>query len=213
VKLYNYYRSGSSHRVRIALYLKGLPFEYVAIHLVREGGEQFKPEFRAVNPQAQVPVLELTEAGQTARLSQSLAIIEYLDERWPEPSLLPGGALQRAKIRQLAEIVNSGIQPLHNAIVLRRLSALGADSKAWAREFIGAGLAAFETLIAAEPGPYCLGAQVTLADVCLLPQLLGARRMDLDLAPFPRCTSVEAACLELEAFRKAAPDQQPDREP
>ena len=212
MKLYNYYRSSSSYRVRIALNLKGIPWEYVAIHLARDGGEQFKPKFQAVNPQFQVPVLELEVDGKLVRLSQSLAIIEYLDERWPDPPLLPKDALRRAKARQLAEIVNSGIQPLQNALVLRRVAALGADSKAWAREFIGLGLTAYEALIAGEPGPYSLGEQVSLPDLCLVPQIMSARRMGLDLAPFPRCTSVEAACAALEPFQKAAPDQQSDSE-
>jgi maleylpyruvate isomerase len=211
MKLYNYYRSSSSYRVRVAMNLKGLPFEYVAVHLARDGGEQFQPKFQAVNPQFQVPVLELEVDGKLVRLSQSLAIIEYLDERWPDPPLLPkDDLLRRAKARQLAEIVNSGIQPLQNALVLRRIAALGTDSKAWAREFIGLGLTAYEALIAGEDGPYSMGAQVFLPDLCLIPQIMSARRMGLDLAPFPRCTSVEAACLALEAFKKAAPDHQPD---
>jgi maleylpyruvate isomerase len=198
--------------VRIALHLKQLPFEYVAIHLAKDGGEQFRPAFKAVNPQFQVPVLELEVEGRPVRLSQSLAIIEYLDERWPDPPLLPADPLRRAKTRQLAEIINSGIQPLQNSLVLRRIASLGADSKAWAREFIGLGLTAYEALIAGEPGPYSLGPQVSLPDLCLVPQMMSARRMGLDLTPFPRCVSVEAACLKLEPFQKAAPDHQPDAE-
>jgi maleylpyruvate isomerase len=212
VKLYNYYRSSSSYRVRIALNLKGLDYEYVAVHLARDGGEQFKPEFQRVNPQSQVPVLELEDSGRTVRLTQSLAIIAYLDERWPVPALLPQGVLQRARARQLAEIVNSGIQPLQNSIVQRKVAGLGGDPKAWAREFIGIGLTAFEAIIAGEQGPYCLGESVTLADICLVPQLMSALRMGLDLDRFPRCVSVEAACLELPAFQKAAPNRQPDSE-
>jgi maleylpyruvate isomerase len=212
VKLYSYYRSSSSYRVRIALNLKGLDYEYVAIHLTRDGGEQFKPEYQALNPQSQVPVLEFEDSGRTVRLSQSMAIIEYLDERWPDPPLLPQAPLRRAKARQLAEIVNAGIQPLQNSIVQRKISAFGADAKAWAREFIGSGLHAFEAHIAEESGPYCLGESVTLPDLYLVPQLMSARRMGLDLVPFTRCVAVEAACLELAAFQRAAPNRQPDSE-
>jgi maleylpyruvate isomerase len=212
MKLYSYYRSSSSYRVRIALNLKGLPYEYASVHLARNGGEQFAAAFRAVNPQFQVPVLELEIDGKVVRLTQSLAIIEYLDERWPTPPLLPSDPLRRARARQLAEIVNSGIQPLSNALVLRRVAALGADSKAWAREFVGFGLTAYESFIAEESGPYSLGEQVTVPDLYLVPQLMGARRVGLDLASFPRCLAVEKACLALEAFQKAAPDRQPDSE-
>jgi maleylpyruvate isomerase len=212
MKLYSYYRSSSSYRVRIALNLKGQPYEYASVHLARNGGEQFTPAFQAVNPQFQVPVLELEVDGKLVRLTQSLAIIEYLDERWPTPPLLPPDPLRRAKARQLAEIINSGIQPLSNALVLRRVGALGADSKVWAREFVGFGLTAYESFIAGESGPYSLGERVTVPDLYLVPQMMGARRVGVDLAPFPRCLAVEKACLALEAFQKAAPDRQPDSE-
>jgi maleylpyruvate isomerase len=212
MKLYSYYRSSSSYRVRIALNLKGQPYEYASVHLARNGGEQFAPAFQAVNPQFQVPVLELEVDGKLVRLTQSLAIIEYLDERWPTPPLLPADPLRRAKARQLAEIINSGIQPLSNALVLRRVAALGADSKAWAREFVGFGLTAYESFISGESGPYSLGEQVTVPDLYLVPQMMGARRVGADLAPFARCLAVEKACLALEAFQKAAPDRQPDSE-
>lgn len=211
-RLYNYFRSSSSQRVRIALAMKGLPFEYVSIHLVKDGGQQWSSEYRKKSPTAMVPLLEVPApaGGEAAYLGQSLAIIEYLDELHPSPPLLPASALDRARARALAEIINSGIQPYQNLKVLKRIAGLGGDDKAWAREFITEGLAAFQASLPASDGPYCMGAQVTIADLCLVPQMHAARRFGVDLAPLSRLVGIDAACGTLTAFKAAAPEVQPD---
>lgn len=215
MKLYGYWRSSASWRVRIALHYKGLPYEYVPVHLLEGGGQQHSESYRALNPMRQVPTLEVVDAqGHVHPLTQSLAILEYLEERYPSPPLLPAEPLARARARALAELVNSGIQPLQNLAVLQRVqNELKADQKAWAAHWVQRGLEAFHTAIAGSSGPYCLGEQPTLADVCLVPQLYGARRFGVDLTPFPRLTQIEAACNLLPAFQAAHPDRQPDAVP
>lgn len=212
MKLYNYFRSSASYRVRIALQLKALPYEYVAIHLNRGGGEQFSSEFRALNPQSLVPVLE----GGAEPLTQSLAILEYLDELHPEPPLLPKGAFERARVRALALTIACDIHPLNNLRVLNYLkSELGvsADAKLrWYRHWLGAGLSAFEAQLANSryTGRFCHGDSPGLADCCLVPQLFNARRFECDLSSYPTLLAVERACNELPSFREAAPERQPD---
>lgn len=215
MRLYGYWRSSASWRVRIALHYKGLPYEYVPVHLLEGGGQQHAESYRALNPMRQVPALELVdEQGQVHHLTQSLAILEYLEERYPSPPLLPAEPLARARARALAELVNSGIQPLQNLAVLQRVqSEYQADSKAWAAPWVQRGLEAFQAALAGSPGPYCLGTQPTFADVCLVPQLYGARRFGVDLTPFARLTQIEAACNLLPAFQAAHPDRQPDAVP
>ena len=217
MKLYGYWRSSSSQRVRIALHLKGLAFEYVAVHLVKDGGEQYRPEHQARNPMSQVPVLEWQDQGETRRLAQSMAIIEYLDETYPVPRLVPQDPFARAQARMLAEHVNSGIQPLHNAAVLKRVKALqgdaeGADQR-WAAEWIARGLAGLEAAVKPVAGRYCMGDLISLPDVYLAPQLYGARRFKVDLAPFPTLARIDAALAEHPAFQAAHPDRQPDAPP
>lgn len=213
MKLYSYFRSSSSWRVRIALQYKGLEYAYAPVHLLREGGQQHSALFKAVNPQGMVPVLEVEEGGVVHRLAQSLAILEYLEETHPTPPLLPADRFLRARARQLAEIVNSSIQPLHNLLVLRKVSEeLGGDRDPWAQEFIGRGLSAFELLARESKGPYAVCDHPTFADVCLVPQLGGARRFGTDLSPYPTCLAIEAACRKLQAFEAADPGQQPDAE-
>ena len=213
MKLYSYFRSSSSWRVRIALNHKRIDYSYAPIHLLRDGGQQHRPEFAAVNPQGMVPVLEVEEGGKTFRLAQSLAILEYLEETQPQPPLLPKSPVLRARARQLAEIVNSSIQPLHNLMVLRKVTEeLGGERNPWAQDFIRRGLAAFETLAHESAGPYAVCEHPTFADVCLVPQLYQARRFGADLAAFPTCLAIETACLKLEAFQAAGPDRQPDAE-
>jgi maleylpyruvate isomerase len=213
MKLWSYWRSSSAYRVRIALGLKQLPFEYAALHLVRDGGQQHHPEFGVVNPQRQVPVLEVEDDGGTVRLVQSMAIIEYLDERFPKPPLLPAKPVDRAHVRAMAELVNSGIQPLQNTRTLAELKQRGVDPQPWARSFVAAGLAALEELARPRAGAFLFGDSVTLADLYLVPQLYNARRLNVPYADLPTLTRAEKNCLALAAFDDAKPEAQPDAEP
>ncbi len=211
MKLYSYFRSSAAYRVRIALNLKGLAYETTSIHLVKDGGHNKRPEFRAVNPQMRVPVL-VTPGGDT--LIQSLAIIEYLEETHPEPPLLPKDPVARAKVRALAEIIACDIHPLNNTSPLRYLKNQMGQTQdaidAWYHHWIIAGFEALEVLIA--PGPYAFGSKITLADVCLTPQVANARRLKVPLDRFPKIVGVDAACLALAAFDRARPENQPDAE-
>lgn len=211
MKLWSYWRSSCAYRVRIVLGLKGLPYEYRAVHLMRDGGQQHHPEYGSVNPLRQVPALEVDEANVT--LVQSMAIIEYLDERYPKPPLLPHSALERAHVRALSELVNSGIQPLQNTATFAELKRHGVDHEAWARLFIAKGLAALEQLAAPRAGAFLFGDTVSLADVYLVPQLYNARRWGVPLEPYPALTRAEENAHTLAAFRDAAPEAQPDAEP
>ena len=211
VKLYSYFRSSAAYRVRIALNLKGLPYEMVSIHLTKDGGQQRKPEFVAINPQKRVPALELP-GGEV--LTQSLAIIEYLDDIHPEPPLLPADALDRAKVRAVAQMVACDIHPLNNLIVLqylkRTLKHEQPDIDTWYHHWVIDGFTAIKSMLA--PGPYTCGAHVTLADICLVPQVANARRFRVPLDKFPKIVAADAACLKLPAFDKARPENQPDAE-
>jgi maleylpyruvate isomerase len=211
VKLYSFFRSSAAYRVRIALNLKGVAYETVSIHLTKDGGHNRRPEFRAVNPQMRVPALEL-DSGEV--LIQSLAIIAYLDETCPEPPLLPAEALARAKVRALTQIIACDIHPLNNTSPLRYLkNQLGHDQAqidGWYHQWVLEGFAAIEALIG--PGPYLCGANVTLADVCLVPQVYNARRLKVPLDRFPKIVAADAACLKVAAFDKARPENQPDAE-
>lgn len=209
MKLHGYFRSTAAWRVRIALGLKGLKAEDVFHHLRK--GEQTAPAYLALNPQGLLPAFE-TDEGQV--LTQSLAIIEYLDEVYPEPSLLPGDAIQRAKIRAAALVVAADTHPVQNLKILNRVRALGQDDagvQAWARVTIDEGLDALNSLLEQQSGPFAFGDQPTLADLCLVPQLGNARRFGVDLR-WPRLIQIEATCLALPAFQQAAPEQQPDAE-
>jgi maleylpyruvate isomerase len=211
VKLYSYFRSSAAYRVRIALNLKGMPYEMVSIHLTKEGGQQRKPEFVAVNPQMRVPALALSSGDV---LTQSLAIIEYLDDIQPEPPLLPADALARAKVRAIAQMVACDIHPLNNLIALQylknTLKHAQPDIDAWYHHWVIEGFKAIEAMIA--PAPYACGAHVTLADLCLVPQVFNARRLKVPLEAFPKIVAADAACLKLAAFDKARPENQPDAE-
>ena len=210
MKLHGYFRSSASYRVRIALNLKGLRAEHLPHHLRK--GEQRDPAYLALNPQGLVPTLQ-DDSGEI--ITQSLAIIEWLDETHPEPPLLPNDPLRRAKVRALAMALACDTHPVQNLKVLARLRELGLPDEqvtGWAAWANREGLAPCETLIANEPGPFCFGSAPTIADLCLVPQLANARRFGIDLAAFPRLLRAEAAAKDLKAFADAAPDRQPDAE-
>ena len=213
--LLGYWRSSASYRVRIGLNLKALPYEYVAVNLVAPGGgEQLAEPYRSRNPMGQVPTLLVEEDdGATVALRQSLPILEYLDERFGEPPLLPADRTLRAHARALAEVVNSGIQPLQNLSVTRRLAALGVDDKAWVRAVVSDGLVALERQVADTAGRFCVGDHPTIADCCLVPQLYSARRFGVAVEHFPTLSRIERACAERPAFSAAHPDLQPDAVP
>lgn len=206
--LFTYYRSTSSYRVRIALALKGLDVNAIPVNLIRDGGEHRKPDYLAINAQGRVPALRL-DAGEV--ITQSMAIIEYLEERSPLPALLPPGPLERARHRQVAALIGCDIHPLHNVAVLNRLRGLGHDEgavTAWIGHWITEGLTAVEALIG-DRG-FCFGA-VGFADLYLLPQLYAARRFNVDLSAYPRILRVEALALQHPAFQQAHPDAQSDK--
>lgn len=208
MKLHTYFRSSAAYRVRIALNLKRLRAEQVFHHLRK--GEQHDPAYLALNPQGLVPALEI-DGGHV--LTQSLAIIEWLDETYPEPPLLPSNALDRAQVRAFALAIACEIHPLQNLKVLKRLKSLGHDQEQvneWAGWVIGEGFKACEATIQERRGPFCFGPSPSLADICLVPQLANARRFEVDLAPFPRLVEAEAAALAMPAFADAAPERQPD---
>ena len=211
MKLYSFFRSGTSHRLRIALNLKGLSPDYIPVDLRVD--EQAQAPFKAVNPQGLVPALTL-DSGET--LIQSPAIIEWLEERYPTPALLPTGAEARAHVRALAAIVGCDIHPINNRRILQTLrQQFGADEaaiNAWCGTWISAGFDAIEALLAQDPtrGSFCYGNAPTLADVYLIPQVESARRFGVDLSRWPLISAVDAACSALPAFAQAAPLAQPD---
>lgn len=212
MKLHSYWRSSAAYRVRIALNLKGLDYEIAPVHMLKDGGEQRQAEYLAVNPQGLIPTLE----DGDLKLGQSLAIMDYLEAKHPEPALYPQALEERALAQQLALAIACDIHPLNNLRALKYLkNDLGVEDAArdaWYRHWIRAGFAAMETLLRGRGwrGPYCLGQQVTLADACLAPQMYNARRFETPLEDFPILTSIEAACLELPAFQQAAPENQAD---
>jgi len=207
MRLYTYFRSGAAWRVRIGLHWKGLPFESVAIDL--RTGAQADQAYREKNPQGLVPALEL-ENGTL--LTQSLAILEWLEETHPKPAFLPQDPIIRARIRATTLAIAADTHPIQNLGILKRVEALtGADTaKIWAHDTIARGLSAVEALIAPNQGPYAFGPAPTLADIVITPQLLNARRFGVDLTPYPHILASEAACADLPAFKAAHPDAQPD---
>ncbi len=214
LNLYTYFRSSAAFRVRIALEWKGLAFHSIPVHLLREGGGQHAPEYVARNPQRLIPALDV----DGRMLTQSLAILEYLEETHPQPPLLPPDAIGRARVRALCAAVACDIHPLNNLRVLRYLSStLGIDEPrrdAWYRHWIEIGFEAIERLLQRDrpPGPYCHGETPTLADCCLIPQVFNANRYRIPLDPYPTIRAIHDACLRLEAFQRAAPQAQPDAE-
>lgn len=210
MKLYTYFRSSAAYRVRIALNLKQLPYEAIPIHLTKDGGQHKSAQYRAINPQMRVPALKL-DSGDI--ILQSLAIAEYLEEIHPNPPLLPKDALQRAQVRAVSQIIASDIHPLNNLVTLNYLKKLGHDQAtvdAWYASWVKAGFEAIEPLL--KPAPYAFGSTPGMADLCLVPQIFNARRFKVSLDAFPKIASVDAVCAKLDAFIKALPENQPDKE-
>lgn len=214
LKLYSYFRSSASYRVRIALGWKGLPYDYEAVHLLKDGGQQLQDAYRALNADAVLPTLVVD--GQP--LIQSMAIIEYLDETHPQPPLLPAQPLERAIVRGLAQEIACEIAPLNNLRVLKYLKRqLGVSDEAkdaWYRHWIEQGFASLELNLArlGKPGKFAYGDMPTLIDLCLVPQVFNANRFNVDMSRYPTIARINEACLALDAFRNAAPDVQPDSE-
>ena len=215
LQLYSYWRSSAAYRVRIGLNLKGLAYDIIPVHLVREGGDQHSAQFREINPQRLVPVLRHGDR----HLRQSMAILEYLDEVWPHPALLPSTSRARQRAWALALLIACDIHPLNNLRVLQYLeqewNVPQPERDGWVRHWITEGLAAAEAMLGDHPSTstYCEGNLPGLADCCLVPQLYNARRFGVDVATYPTLERIEAACLALPAFDAARPERQPDAPP
>lgn len=213
MKLYTYFRSSAAYRVRIALGLKGLPYEAVPVHLLKNGGEQLGESYRGINPAALVPALQ----DDGATITQSMAIIEYLEEVYPQTPLLPAAPADRARVRALAQTIACDTHPLSNLRVLKYLTGtLGISDEAkteWMHQWMKLGLASFEALLDdGKAGRFCHGDTPSLADCVLLPQVFNAQRFGVDLAPYPQIVRIAANCSELPAFQAAHPSRQPDAE-
>ena len=215
MKLFTYYRSSAAYRVRIALNIKGLNVEAVPVHLVKDGGQQKAPEYLDKNPQGLVPLLELDDESS---ITQSLAMIEYLDELHPEPSLIPGDALERAQVRALSLAIACDIHPLNNLRVLqyltRELGSSDEQKNQWYQHWIQQGFTAVEKTLSQTSlnGEFCITEQPTMADCCLIPQAYNAQRFKVDMSPYPLISSINEHCLSLPAFAQAAPAKQADAE-
>lgn len=209
MRLYSYWRSSASWRVRIGLQLKGLDVDLVPVNL--RDGEQHGATHRARNALGQVPVLEVEHGGQRRQLTQSLAILQWLETVHPDPPLLPRDPWARARAWQMAEVINAGTQPLQNLSTQRRVAALTeSDGGQWCKDFITEGLSALEGMAAQDPQPFLAGSHPTVADCCLVPQLYNARRFSCDTTAWPHLVAIEARAMALEAFTHSHPDRQPD---
>nr|WP_314541663.1 maleylacetoacetate isomerase [uncultured Massilia sp.] len=214
MKLYTYFRSSAAYRVRIALNLKGLAYDAIPVHLLRGGGEQLKDEYTRINPSGLVPTFQ----DDYITLTQSMAILEYLDDEYPEVPLLPKDAMGRARVREIAQIIACDIHPVNNLRVLRYLvHDLGLSEevkKAWYRHWLVGGLEILEKHLARDPsaGPLCHGYLPTIADCCLVPQIFNAQRHGIDVSVYPNIARINAACVEIPAFVAAHPSNQPDAE-
>lgn len=218
MKLYSFFRSSAAYRVRIALNLKGLPYEMIPIHLVKNGGEQLTSGYRELNPMALVPAFIDDETENSGVLTQSLAIIEYLEEKYPASPLLPANPSDRAYVRSIALSIACDIHPLNNLRVLRylvrNLNVSEDDKNVWYRHWVEQGLASIEAMLTKDPrvGKFCFGDSPTLADCCLVPQIANAQRFNCDLSQVPTVMRINDACIALDAFANAAPANQPDAE-
>ena len=212
IKLYGYWRSTAAYRVRIALNLKQVSYSQQSVHLVKDGGEQHKPEYQSINPQGLVPTL--VDGG--VAIGQSLAILEYLEEKYAQHSLLPSGIAARALARQLCQIIACDLHPLNNLRILKYLSnelkVSDADKSKWYHHWLAQGFEAFDKLVSKSDlnGPYCLGGELSMADVCLIPQIYNANRFDFAMDAYPRLQEINQNCLKLQRFRDAVPENQPD---
>lgn len=212
IKLYSYWRSSAAYRVRIALNIKNIAHEIIPIHLVKDGGEQHKKDYRQLNPQGLVPTL----IDGDITLTQSFSILEYLEEKIPSPAILPNNLHDRAFARQLAQIITSDTHPLNNLRVLQYLTDTleisESQKNTWYRHWITEGLSSVEALLAVcrTSGPYCLGEQLSIADICLIPQLYNAHRYKIPLDDWPLLAQIETHCLQLDEFITAQPEKQVD---
>lgn len=213
IKLYSYYRSSSAYRVRIALNVKMIPYEIIPIHLLKDGGEQYSDKYKKLNPSAQVPTLVDNEQI----VAQSMAILEYLEEEFPKPSLMPHSSHEKAIVRQMCEIINSGVQPLQNLSVMHYLTstfkATEEQKNQWMTFWMHRGFESLEVLLQKYSGKFSFGNQITLADCLLVPQVFSANRFKIDMAPFPKTMEIYKRCMELTDFIKASPEKQPDYQP
>ncbi|XP_057199914.1 maleylacetoacetate isomerase isoform X1 [Triplophysa rosa] len=201
--LHGYFRSSCSWRVRIAFALKGIEYEQAPVNLIKDGGQQLTDQFKALNPMQQVPAVTID--GIT--LSQSLAIIQYIEETRAGPHLLPADPKQRAQVRIICDIITSGIQPLQNLYVLQKI---GGEKMQWAQHFINRGFEALEPILKQTAGTYCVGNEISMADICLVPQVYNAERFKVDMSPFPTIRRLNQTLMEIEAFKVSHPSCQPD---
>jgi len=204
--LFSYWRSSCSWRVRIALQIAGIEVEQKAVHLVKDGGEQLKPDYSDKNPMQQVP----TFVTKGTRITQSMSIMEYINDIKPAANLLPKDPLMKAKVRMICEIINSGIQPIQNLCVMKMYSQLQEAKMAWSKYWIDKGFVALEKELKNTAGTRCVGDQVSLADCCLVPQVYNAKRFSVDMTKFPTITRIHASLEQLPEFQAAHPSQQPD---
>jgi len=213
LKLFSYFRSSCAYRVRIALNIKNIPYDIIPIHLLKEGGEQYTLEYRQLNPSAQVPTL----VDKGVPMGQSLAILEYIEEKYPSIPLLPSSPIDRALVRQMNEIINSGMQPLQNLSVTQylyhQLTISDEQKTQWLTTWMHRGFESLENLFQKHSGLFCFGDHVTLADCCLIPQVFSAQRFGVDLSPFSKTMTIYKKATELSAFIQASPERQPDYQP
>ncbi|XP_077476992.1 maleylacetoacetate isomerase isoform X1 [Stigmatopora argus] len=201
--LHGYYRSSCSWRVRIAFALKGIEYDQVPVNLIKDGGQQLTKEYNTLNPMRQVPAVEI----DGIILSQSLAVIQYIDETRPEPRLLPLDPKKRAQVRMISDVIASGIQPVQNLHVLQKV---GAEKVQWAQYFINRGFEGLEPLLKQTSGKYCVGDEISMADICLVPQVYNAERFKVDMSLYPTIQRLNQTLVEMEAFQESHPSCQPD---